>query len=336
MSLEIKTSNLEPIRHTFANIARRFGEKPATRYQEATYDAQGTTNFHYKPLWDADKTLNDKTHSVIQMEDWYDLKDPRQFYYGTYVQNRARLQDTAEGNYKFFEKRELVDNLDEKVLEAITFGLIPLRHVEQTANLNYMYGAAYGYGTAITQACLYAGMDRLGMAQYLSRIGLLIDGNSSDSLQQGKEYWMNDEAWQGIRALCEHTLIIKDWFELFIAQSLVLDTVIHVVHYQHLDNWLVEHNGRDIAMLTEFMQDCFKDLTGWSNSTIKIVVAESEENKLHCQQWLEKWQDKVLTAYQPLIEKLFGAEQATAVVDDIQAQLAKRCKTVGLTTETAA
>lgn len=38
MSLEIKTASLEPVRHTFAHIARRFGDKPATRYQEATHD----------------------------------------------------------------------------------------------------------------------------------------------------------------------------------------------------------------------------------------------------------------------------------------------------------
>ena len=35
------------------------------------------------------------------------------------------------------------DNCDAYVL----FGLLPLRHVEQTANLNHMSGAAYGYGT---------------------------------------------------------------------------------------------------------------------------------------------------------------------------------------------
>lgn len=89
-------------------------------------------------------------------------------------------------------------------------------------------------------------------------------------------------------------------------------------------------------MLTEFMQDCFKDITGWSNSTIKIVVAESEANKEHCQQWLDKWQEKVVTAYCPLIEKMFSDEQVLIVLDDIQAQLAKRCKTVGLTVQTAA
>ena len=35
------------------------------------------------------------------MQDWYAFKDPRQFYYGTYVQHRARLQDTAESNFAF-------------------------------------------------------------------------------------------------------------------------------------------------------------------------------------------------------------------------------------------
>lgn len=336
MSLEIKTTSFEPVRHTYAHIARRFGDKPATRYQEATYDAQGAANFHYRPLWNPDKSLNDKTYTCIKMQDWYDLKDPRQFYYGAYVQNRARLQEGAESSYKFFEKRDLQSNLSEEVIDTLIMGLLPLRHVEQTANLNLMYGSAYGYGTAITQACLYAGMDRLGMAQYLSRIGLLIDGNSSESLQAAKKHWMNDEAWQSIRALCENMLVQKDWFELFMAQTLVLDTYIIVVHYQHLDDWLVANGGRDVAMLTEFMQSCFKDLTGWSTSVIKTVVAESDSNKAQCQQWLNKWQDKVMKAYTPLIAKVFGDERASLILKDINSEIAKRCKTIGLSVEAAA
>lgn len=95
-------------------------------------------------------------------------------------------------------------------------------------------------------------------------------------------------------------------------------------------------SGATVAILTEFMQDCFKDITGWSNSIIKTVVAESEENKEYCQQWLDTWQEKVATAYRPLIEKLFDAEQVLVVLDDIQAQLAKRCKTAGLVVQSAA
>ncbi len=36
MTIEIKTSTLEPIRNTFEHTIRRFGDKPTSRYQEAS------------------------------------------------------------------------------------------------------------------------------------------------------------------------------------------------------------------------------------------------------------------------------------------------------------
>ena len=53
MTVQIKTIDLEPKRQTFGHIARRLGgDKPASRYQEATLDVQATANFHYKPLYE--------------------------------------------------------------------------------------------------------------------------------------------------------------------------------------------------------------------------------------------------------------------------------------------
>lgn len=329
MSLEIKTATIEPIRQTFAHVARRFGEKPASRYQEATYDAQATVNFHYRPLWLPEKELNDPTHTALTMEDWYDLKDPRQFYYSAYVQNRAKMQDAAEHNYAFFEKRGLAKLITPEIQQRIIFGLLPLRHVEQTANLNMMSGSAYGYGTALTQACLYAGMDRLGMAQYLSRIGLLLDDNSSESLMQAKKLWMEDAAWQGVRALCEEMLVQKDWGELFIAQNLVTDTLVYIVFYQKFDQWLVENNARDISMLIEFMQLCMKDQAGWADSVLKTLIAENESNREQIKAWLHKWQDKVTQAYRPLINQLFD-DAADEVMTAVENEITKRAAKIGL------
>ncbi|GAA3702573.1 aromatic/alkene monooxygenase hydroxylase subunit beta [Oceanisphaera sediminis] len=323
MTLEIKTAGIEPIRQTFANISRRFGEKPASRYQEATYDVQGEANFHYRPLWDQKKQLNDKSRTVIEMADWYSFRDPRQFYYGAYVQQRARMQEGAENNYTFFEKRELAANLSDELKSKLTRFLLPLRHVEQTANLNHMFGADYGYGTAITQALLFAGMDRLGMAQYLSRIGLLLDGNSADSLAQAKEYWMTDPAWQGLRALCEETLVTKDWFELFIAQNLVLDTLLNDVVYRQFDTWLVANGGRDIGLLTEFMKECNKDLGRWSDSAFKIAAAESESNRQQLQQWTEKWRGKVADALSPLVRDMLGDDALQDALNALDKRIAK-------------
>lgn len=329
MSLEIKTSNLQPIRQTYAYIERRFGKKPATRYQEVSFDIQGATNFHYRPLWKPDKTLNDHTHTALQMQDWYAFKDPRQFYYGAYVQHRARLQDSAESNYSFFEKRDLVENLSDEVKQKIITCLLPFRYVEQTANLHMMSGSAYGYGTVITQACMFAAMDRLGMAQYLSRIGLLIDGNTGESLEQAKQVWMNDATWQPLRKLCEQSLIEQDWFKLYVLQSLIMDSLMQQLVYVELDQWLVEHGARDVAMLTEFMKDCLTDLRKWSDPVLKTAVAESSENKALIQGWLE--------TFLPQVQNAFAAWNTTALEDSsiekALSVLAERCNKAGLILE---
>ncbi len=326
MTLEIKTSNLAPIRQTYAYIERRFGNKPATRYQEVSFDVQATTNFHYRPLWKPDKTLNDKTHTALQMQDWYVFKDPRQFYYGAYVQHRARLQDTAESNYAFFEKRFLVENISEEVKQKIITCLLPFRYVEQTANLHMMSGSAYGYGTVITQACIFAAMDRLGMAQYISRIGLALDGNTGESLQQAKEAWMNDAAWQPLRKLCEQSLTEQDWFKLYVLQNLLIDSCIQSLVYGQFDQYLVENGARDVAMLTEFMQDCLTDLRKWSDPVFKLAIAESEENKALIQGWIAELLPQVQDAFSAWAGLALGdsnIEQAVALI-------AERSKKAGL------
>ncbi|OTG84102.1 phenol hydroxylase [Acinetobacter sp. ANC 4558] len=297
MTLEIKTSIISPIRQTYAYIERRFGNKPATRYQEVSFDIQGTTNFHYRPLWNPSKTLNDPSYTALIMKDWYVFKDPRQFYYGAYVQHRARLQDIAESNYAFFEKRHLVENLSEDVKQKLISCLLPFRYVEQTANLHMMSGSAYGYGTVITQACMFAAMDRLGMAQYISRIGLLLDGNTGESLQQAKDIWMNDAAWQPLRKLCEQSLTEQDWFKLYILQTLLIDSLMQSLVYGQFDQLLVENGARDMAMLIEFMQDCLTDLRKWSDPVLKLATTESEENKALIQTWIAELLPQVQDAF---------------------------------------
>ncbi|WP_027855948.1 aromatic/alkene monooxygenase hydroxylase subunit beta [Marinobacterium jannaschii] len=318
MSIEIKTATLEPVRNTFAHIERRFGDKPATRYQEATYDVASDVNFHYRPLWQPERELNDPRRTAIVMADWYAFRDPRQYYYGAYVQQRAKMQEVAESNYAFFEKRNLAARMDESLKAKIIHCLLPLRHVEHAANLNNMYGSAYGYGTAITQALLYNGMDRLGIAQYLSRIGLMLDGNSGDSLAESKRYWMDDPCWQGIRACCEEMMVTEDWFEVFLAQDLLLDGLVGELVYQQFDQWLLENGAQDIAMLTEFMQQWQKDTNRWVDATVKVAVTESEQNRSQIEAWIGGWRQKIEAALAPWAEQMLGPEalaQASAVLD---------------------
>lgn len=326
MTIEIKTATLDSVRNTFAHIERRFGDKPATRYQEATYDVQSEKYLHYRPLWQPDKELNDPSRTAIKMEDWYVFRDPRQMYYGTYVQQRSKMQEVAENNYAFFEKRNLVAHLDDSIRQKLVRFLIPLRHLEQAANLNNMFASSYGYGTAITQACLFNGMDRLGIAQYLSRIGLILDGNSGDCLTEAKQYWMDDDMWQGIRAIAEEITVTEDWFEVMLAQNVVMDSLVFDLYYRQFDAWLQENNAQDVGMLIEFMQVWFKESNRWSDAVLKVAAAESDENKVLMEQWISHWKSKMMQALEPLSAELLGAEALRAA----EATLNKRLTKAGL------
>jgi phenol hydroxylase P1 protein len=323
MTIEIKTATLEPIRHTFEHTRRRFGDKPASRYQEASYDIAPERNFHYRPLWQPDKELYDNSRTAVVMEDWYAYRDPRQYYYGSYVQARARLQEVTENNYAFFDRRGLARGLSDSAREKIVRCLLPLRHLELAANMNNMNAYAYGTATALTQAFMFNAMDRLGVAQYLSRIGLLLDDNSGDSLVTAKDYWMNDPIWQGVRRFAENSLVLEDWFEQFIAQDVVLDTLIYDLFYNQFDQAMNDVGAGDLAILIEFMQEWHKDNSRWVDSVLKTTLGESDHNRDLIGRWVAGYREKAATDLAPLAEKAVGSGALNQALDVLDRRLAK-------------
>jgi len=330
MSVEIKTAAIEPVRQTFSHVARRLGaDKAASRYQEATFDMQSDCNFHYRPLWEPERELYDKARTAIVMKDWYAFKDPRQFYYGSYVLNRAKLQDTAESNFDFVGKHAALASLPKGLVRRIKAIMLPLRHVEYGANLNNCYISAYGWGTAITAATTFAMMDRLGIAQYLSRIGLLIDGNTGESLGLAKESWMSDPVWQPLRKQVEDLFVVKDWFELFVAQNLVQDGLLYPMVYGRFGGELSQAGGSVVAMLTEFMDTWYGESVKWVDAFVKTAAAESPENKQRLSTWVREWTARSTEALAPLA-RLMYFEDAQAALDEARAQLQARVAKIGL------
>jgi phenol hydroxylase P1 protein len=324
MQVDIKSLNIKPLRNTFDQVSRFTGnDKAASRYLEATIGLQPEVNFHYQPLWSTDRTIFDKRNTAIVMNDWYRLLDPRQYYYGAWTIARSRQQDAAERNFAFVEKRNLLAGIPADLRAKIAALLLPLRHVEYAANLNNCYMSAYGYGVSITQATMMCSMDRLGIAQYITRIGLMLDDGADQALKGAKAAWQNDPAWQPMRELAENMLVTKDWFELFVAQNVVLDGLLYPLVYQSFGNLLNAAGQTGFAMLTEFQNEWFDEHVRWTAQVMKIAAAESPENRTLLAQWVEKWQPQVLKALQPLAQAALG-EQAQAGLDACTLQLAER------------
>lgn len=312
MQIDLRTVSITPLRQTYNHIAERQGaDKPASRYIEGTMNVQPDANFHYRPTWDPEHELFDPRRTRLVMKDWYALKDPRQFYYGAYTQARARMQEVAEADFEFVETRGLADRFDDGARRVALDFYVPLRHVAWGANMNGAYQCAYGYGTAITQPCLYAGMDQLGIAQYLTRLGLLL--GTPGELEAGKQAWLEAPAWQPLRRLVEDTWVIKDWFELYVAQNVVLDGVLFGLAYKEVDQALSERAGPVVSMLTRFQAEWAQDANKWVDAVMKVAAAESPENKALLSEWYAHWRARVQEALAPVAELALGSDGAQAL-----------------------
>ena len=328
MNIDLRTVSITPLRQTYDHIAARLGgDKAASRYIEATMDVQANANFHYRPTWDPEHEIFDPARTRITMRDWYAFKDPRQLYYGTYTQSRARLQETAEADFDFVESRGLADAYDDAARRTALDVYLPLRHVAWGANMNGAAMCAYGYGTAITQPCLYQGMDQLGIAQYLTRLGLVL-GQTGD-LQAAKHAWMEAPAWQGLRRYVEDSFVLKDWFELFVAQNVALDGVLYPLAYGEIDAALSAKAGPVVAMLTRFQSEWFDDSSKWVDSVLKIAAAESAENRAQLAQWTAHWRGRALDALTPVAQLALG-DKAAAAMSSVAARLDARLAKAGV------
>jgi phenol hydroxylase P1 protein len=328
MQIDLRTVSIKPLRQTYDHVAARIGgDKPASRYQEAIFDVQATDNFHYRPLWDPDHELFDATRTRIRMRDWYAFKDPRQYYYGSYTQARARMQETAEADFEFVESRGLAADYPAAARRLALQVLLPLRHAEWGANMNNAAICAYGYGTAITAPAMFHAMDRLGMAQYLTRVALLLA--DKEALDEAKQAWLVSPVWQPLRRYVEDTLVLQDWFELFVAQNLALDGLLYPLVYSRIDEALTRQVGPVLSMLTRFQLEWFEESGKWVDAQIKAAAAESDDNRALLEGWLRTWAGRAREALTP-IAALGLADQADAMLSEVAGELAARAAKAGL------
>lgn len=302
MELNIANIEIEPKRHTFGHIIERFGEdRPASRYEEAMYDAQPTESFHYRPQWEPEFEIYDKNRTEIKMEDWYDLQDPRKFHYMSYVSTRASQNSANEQSFDFVSRRELPQFIQEEHLNKVFEYLTPLRHYEYGANMNNLTIVDRVYGTAMMSACLFHAEDRLGMAQHITKIILLLSNNEVSKLDEGKEHWLSSTKWQDLRKAVEDSFIVKDPIRLFVKQNVVFDSFVLPLMVNEFSKELSKENESTVAMLTEFITSWYEETIKWIDSVIQVMAKESDENKELLKTWIEEDISIIEKAMQELV-----------------------------------
>ncbi|MGB3696627.1 MAG: phenol 2-monooxygenase [Gordonia sp. (in: high G+C Gram-positive bacteria)] len=275
MQFELRYQTIEPKRQTYQNIIERFGDEPATRYQEATLDIEPRENFHYRPTWTADHELYDANFTALKLTDPYEFADPRGFYYTPYVTNRAALHDEFGKTLAYLENRGLLAKLPAGWATVLTDVVVPLRHYEAGAQLVSVAGSRFAYGTSLSQCASFAAFDRIGNAQMLSRAGIAAGGGTADVLKSAKQAWMSAEHLQPLRRLVEEIMIVDDWAEGLLAVDLV-DRLLYPALYSGLDDRALLGGAGAYSLFAQYLTTWFADQRKWLDVLIKTWRADPE------------------------------------------------------------
>ena len=337
MGYELRTNVIEPVRNTFGYLRERFGDRPATRYQEASFNLQAMEHFHYRPTWDPDHDIYDPGYSALKLTDPYSYTDPRQYFYTPYVANAAERYESFAQTLKYVEDRRLLDKLPENWRTVLSGFVIPLRHYEAGAQLLSSSANRFGYGTTLTQAACFASFDRIGNAQLLSLIGLAVAGGAADTLSEAKKNWLYAPHLQPLRRLVEELLVERDWAVGLLGLDL-LDEQLYPLLYQHLDERSLYRNAGVYSLLARHFNDWYANHRKWLTALMKAWTADpehAESNRRVLGEIVDRWYprtcDAVLTFAQAIADQA-GSVTVVGAAERGFAELAASLSNAGIPT----
>jgi phenol hydroxylase P1 protein len=310
MGYELRTKVVEPKRNTYSNLIERFGDRPASRYQEGTFDIQPVENFHYRPTWDPAHDVYDPDYSALKLTDPYSYTDPRQFYYTPYVADAAGRYESFAQTLKYIEDRRLLDKLPEPFQILLTGFVLPLRHYEAGAQLISINGCRFAYGTAVSQPMVFAAFDRIGNAQLLSLIGLALAGGAADTLTEAKKNWLYARPLQGLRRLIEQLLVERDWAVSLIGLELI-DAQLYPLLYVHCDERALFRGAGAYSLVARHFNDWYATQKKWFRALLKAWANDPEHgdaNRKVLEEVSNRWYPEACAAVRGIAEGI--AEQA--------------------------
>lgn len=335
MQFELRTQVIEPKRKTFTNLVERFGDRPASRYEEGSIDIQPTENFHYRPLFAPDKWHYDPAWTALRLTDPYSFTDPRQLYYAPYVQSRSAMNDAFAKSLDYVESRDLLGRLPEAWESILADLVLPLRHYEAGAQLVFVEGSRFAYGTTIDQCCTWAAFDRIGNAQNLSRIGIVFGHGQESALAQAKQQWLTEPALQGLRRLVEEILVEGDYAKELFAIDLC-DRLLYPLAYGHLDEAALVGGAGAYSLLAQHFSSWYQDNKRWIDHLVTTWLADENhaaDNRAALDDVLARRWGQIVEAVTDLAAAIDSRVDtgAARAVEASAASLADHLSTIGLT-----
>lgn len=224
--------------------------KTRNEYEEVTLRQQPYLHFHFRNKYDErDYELFDPRYTRLKCADWEGFRDPKKFWYTTYVNNRRKMSEEVENGSAYAMELGVVENLSSSWVNALRDLYTPLRHLEYGENVQMQHVVRYALGTPVEQCAAFQAYDKTGRAQWITQWAMNMEEYHGEFLSHGKQVLLNDPAYQPLRRYVEEIWVTEDWAEVIAATNLTLDLLLGNLMYRELSKEAMKQGDTHLSIL---------------------------------------------------------------------------------------
>lgn len=254
--------------------------KTKNEYEEVTIRQQPYLHGHYRNKYDPrDYDIFDPRYTRLKCSDWEGFRDPKKFWYTTYVSNRKKLAEEVENGFEYAKQLQVIENLEPQWVNALRDLYTPLRHLEYGENVQMQYVIRYALGTPIEQCATFQAYDKTGRAQWISLWAMNMEAHHGDFLAHGKDILLNEPAYQPLRSYVEEILVTEDWAEVLVAENLTFDLLLGNLMYREFNKEAMKHGDTHLSILNLTIQKQMDWHRDWAFSLFGYLAKDSAESR---------------------------------------------------------
>jgi len=254
--------------------------KTKNEYEDVTVRQQPYVHMHYRHIFDErDYDIYDPRYTRLKSSDWEAYRDPKKFWYTTYVNNRKKMAEEVENAFNYANELGVIENLSPEWIDALRDLYTPLRHIEYGENVQMQHVIRYALGSAIEQCATYQAYDKTGRAQWISQWAMNMQEHHGDFLTHGKQVLLNEPAFQPLRRYVEEVLVTDDWAEVLVAENLTLDLLLGNLMYREFNKEAIKQGDTHLSIMNLVIGKQLDWHRDWAFSLFKLLAEDKAESR---------------------------------------------------------
>ena len=205
--------------------------RKATHYEDMTVDVQPDPERYLLQDWiisfpDGTPTYS-KDWTAAKSSNWHKFRAVDQEWERTHYQRQSTICGMVQNTIENGRKSGAPARFDAAWVKILQNHLGAYKHAEFGLGTSTMQAQRYGYTQMVNNAILTNSSYKLRFAQditlYLSEIGLDLPGFD---ISAGKQHWLEDPIWQGVRKSIESIMGSNDYLEQYFATNVVFEPLV--------------------------------------------------------------------------------------------------------------